>query len=56
MRFCENDTPEVHEATGATLAPLLREAADLVEGHDGYAYVTNGLSESAEYYVTVYLH
>lgn len=57
MRYCENEVVDVHEASGADLATLLREAADLVETHEGYAKVDTAVwGESADYLVTVYLH
>ena len=56
MRYCENETVEVYEATGEDLSALLWEAAGVVGEHDGYAKVDTQYNNESGYVVTVYLH
>lgn len=57
MRHCINETVDVYEASGESLATLLRDAADTVASHDGYSTLSvDYQTEEAEYIVTVYNH
>jgi len=56
MRFCENETVDVYEATGRDLAVLLEDAAATVrEANGGYSFVTTAYDNELGYILTLYV-
>lgn len=57
MRHCFGENVRVYETVGETLGSLLRDAANLVDSHDGWAQVVTGPNlDDTGWSVTVYLH